>query len=225
VTSTPEELPRELPGREPDDALGAAALDDVRARIHARVDETQGAWARKPSWRRAAPVVLAAISAIAWAAWCVTRPASDLSVSALAAFIAGAVSLWAVALAPREPGRAERVALAALAVAAGACALEVWTSMGAAPVAGDDVVCARAAVLGGLLPAALAALHVRLARTPARPHHVAVVAAAGLIASMGAVWAECPGTAFGHIATAHLAVPVTAVLLLALAARPLLRGR
>ena len=70
---TSNELPRELPGREPDDALGAAALDDVRAQIAARVVDTQGAWAAKPAWQRAAPLALATTCAVAWSAWCVSH--------------------------------------------------------------------------------------------------------------------------------------------------------
>lgn len=223
------ELPRALPGREPDDALraDAHALDEVRARIHARVETTQGAWVRQPAWRRNAPLALAAACAIAWAAWCVTRPSTSAAPppSAWLAFVAGALALFATALTPRTPGRAERVSLVALATAAAACALEGILAMRAPPIAGDDVGCARAVLLGGLLPVALATLHVRLARTPARLHHVAVVAAGGLVASMGAVWAECAATARDHVAISHLAVPMAATLLFAGLARPLLRGR
>ncbi len=222
---TSNELPRELPGREPDDALGAAALDDVRAQIAARVVDTQGAWAAKPAWQRAAPLALATTCAVAWSAWCVSH-SSGPSMGGIVAFVAGALALLAVGLAPRTPARAERAALFAIGVAAAACAIEAVTSMRAdAPVPGDDVVCARAVLLGGLLPVVLTALHVRLARTPARPHHVAAVAVGGLVASMGAVWTECPATALGHVAISHLAIPGVVAVLLAVIGRSLLRGQ
>lgn len=218
------ELPRELPGRESDDALGAAAVDEVRARISARVVATQGAWAAKPAWQRALPITAAALCAVAWSGWCVSRSAGP-SMGALVAFVAGAIALLAVALCPRTPSRAEHAALLALALGVIACAIEGISAVRAPPVAGDDVACARAVVLGGLLPVVLAAVHVRWARTPARLRHVAAIAAGGLVASMGAVWSACPATAFGHVAMSHLAVPAAAALLLAALAQPFLRGR
>ncbi len=219
------ELPHSLPGgvREDDSALGLDALEGLRARIEKHVDETQGAWARKPAWQRAWPVALALLAAAGWVTT-ILRGGGAVGVAAALAIAASAAAFIAVARAPRHPRWSDRAAIIALAGGAVALAAEIGLSATAPPVAGNDVMCIRAIITGSVLPVACLALYLRLARAPARMFHVAAIAGAAFLASAAAVWAHCPGTALSHVLVAHTGVPLAVAVVIALAMRPLLRG-
>lgn len=222
--TTSADLPPDVPGaREPDEQLGLDELERVRRAIGDGLDATQGAWARQPAGRRHAPLAAAVATSLAWLAWCVVRGGVD--VSALVGVLAGAALLVAVARAPLSPARGERLALAGLAVSAVAIAVEIAMNAMRPPVeGGTDVACATAICAVAVLPAGLLAFGLWRARMPARLLHVAAVAGAAFAWSAAAVWAECPGSALGHVARAHVLAPLVVAGLAVLALRPLLRG-
>src|SRR5262245_18015171 len=112
----PSNLPKELPLRESDADLDVAALDAVRARIAKHVDETQGAWSKQPTWKRAWPLVLAVATSLAWVTFLgVAGGAGGLPGAAALAVIAAVVGFVAIVRAPGHPGSSEKVARFALA--------------------------------------------------------------------------------------------------------------
>ena len=217
------DLPRTLPGREDDAALGVDALDVIRKQIANHVDATQGAWLRAPAWKRAWPLVAGALVATAWSMYAAMNGA--LGAAAALAWLAAIGAFVAVARAPSHPSSSEMMARVALAAGCLALAVEIglaWFASASLP--GDDLRCARGVVLGGVLPCALLVVYLRASRAPARLFHVAAIGAAAFLASSAAVWSSCPATDHAHVLFSHVAAPIVVAAVAVFALRPLLRG-
>ncbi|HEY4222531.1 MAG TPA: hypothetical protein VGO62_14350 [Myxococcota bacterium] len=222
------DLPRQLPGdvREGDDALNVAGLDSMRAKIAAHIDDTQGAWRRAPAWRRLLPLAIGLASALAWTSFlAVSGLAHGVSVAALLAYVAALGAFFAVARAPAHPAFSETAARFALALGCVALCAEIGASLFAtAPVAGDDIECARAILMGSAVPSVSLAIFLRLSRAPARFFHVAALAGAAVLASSATVWVACASLERTHVLVAHIGVPLALAGVVIAICRPLLRG-
>jgi hypothetical protein len=223
--SNDADLPRELPGREADEALGMddPALLALRAKITGHLDATQGAFAARPLWDRMAPLAVAVVCALGAVAW--GGATGGMTFSAVGGLLASLIALTAVALAPQRPGHAEWCARAALAVACAALATEIGLAWLSPPTeGGTDVQCASAISVLALPPLAMATWFLARSQMPARMFHVAAIACAAFLASGAAVWAECPGTHMGHVMRSHIVAPLVVAVLLALLSRRATRG-
>ena len=129
------------------------------------------------------------------------------------AALAGALALFAVACAPEQPGRGERLARISMVLGGIGLALEVLFSLAnEAPTPGDDVRCVLAIAGGAILPAVLLTVGLKLSGAPVRRAHALAVGVAGALSASAAVWVHCPGTAVGHVLGAHVALPIGLVL-------------
>lgn len=222
--TTPPEDPRDDPelarlldgGERPDPDLPLPALDDVRARICADLDQRQGSFREQNVFARAWPVGFAALFGGSFAL--ALSPASlslALAIACGLAGAAGAVALVSILVSPSKPGRGER--LAQLSLALGILALGVQ-AFGGLIASGPGFVhslpgalrCGSVFLIGGAVPLLALGFMLRRSGLPVRKTHAAALAVAAFALSGLGVWRHCAPPDGWHVAVAHLALPLAA---------------
>lgn len=197
------------------------ALDELRARICADLEERQGHWHQAGALARGWPVGLAALAGSAFIL--ALSPASlslPLALACALAGVAAAVALASILVCPSKPGRGER--LAQLSLAVGVLALVV---QGVGGLTGDGpglvgslagaARCGGVFVVGGAVPLLALGWMLRRSGLPVRKTHAAALAVAAFALSGLGVWRHCAPPNGWHVAVAHLALPAAVTALAA----------
>ncbi len=202
-----------------DDGPLPADLDELRARIGADLDKTQGPFRRRGAFARAWPVALAALAGAAFTL--ALSPASLSWALALASWLAGAagaVALSSILVCPSKPGRGERLARLSLLLGGLALGLQAYGGLaeGGPGLVGSlpgALRCGGVFLVGGAVPLLALGWMLRRSGLPVRRTHAAALAVAAFALSGLGVWRHCAPPNGWHVALAHLALPlaVTAV--------------
>lgn len=199
-------------GIETDDDQGAlVALEALRGRIRADLEQTQGPFRQAGVAGRYWPFALALL--LGGLAMLLFKPAVNARWDqVLAAVLAGGAGLFclaAAAVSPTRPGLGERLSRGGLLVAVGALVFEL---IEAVRMPGDTVdlgaPCAITLVVSGLLPMGALYFGMRRSGLPVRRAHAAAIVAAALALAGATVWLHCPVQNLWHLVVGHVAIPL-----------------
>lgn len=189
-----------------------SGLDEMRAKLKADLDKTQGPHRSRSPLARYWPFGLAAVAGAVFAV--IFPPMEGATAAVIAAEViaglAGLVCLAAAAIAPQKPGASENVAriglaLAVLALGAQAYMAKDWSR----EMIDAGLKCGVAVTLTGSLPLLLGFWGLKRSGLPVRSIHAAALTVAALAMTGASVLSHCPLANFWHVLSGHIALPAT----------------
>ena len=192
-------------------APDASALDALKARLQADLDDKQGPFRRASAVGRYWPFALALVFGAFSVVLLKPVEAGDLPrlMASVLAGLSGVVCLVAAAWAPTRPGRGERIATIGLALGAIALIVEgVVASAMPSEVFELGGKCTATMVGVATLPIVALFIGLKRAGLPVRRRHAAGMAVAALSMAGATVWLHCPADNAVHLFAGHMSIPL-----------------
>lgn len=192
-------------------APDASALDALKARLHADLDDKQGPFRNAGPVGRYWPFALALLFGAFSIVLLKPVEAADLPrlAASVLAGLSGVICLLAAAWAPTRPGHGERIATVGLVFGVVALVVEgVIASAMPSEIFDLGGKCSAVMVAMAALPIGALFLGLKRAGLPVRRRHAAGMAVAALAMSGATVWLHCPADNAAHLFAGHMGIPL-----------------